>query len=76
MFLTIFCFFLKKNTAIGLLKQMLELDPDVRVTAEQALAHPYLADYHDPSDEPICELAYDQVIYFDFFFINFALRNW
>ena len=46
--------------AIGLLKQMLELDPDVRVTAEQALAHPYLTDYHDPSDEPTCELPYDQ----------------
>ncbi|OQV25295.1 Mitogen-activated protein kinase 14 [Hypsibius exemplaris] len=49
-----------KDSAIGLLKQMLELDPDVRVTAEQALAHPYLADYHDPLDEPICELPYDQ----------------
>jgi serine/threonine protein kinase len=47
-------------SAIGLLKQMLELDPDVRVTAEQALAHPYLVDYHDAADEPICELPYDQ----------------
>lgn len=24
----------------------------IRLTAEQALAHPYLADYADPSDEP------------------------
>lgn len=26
-----------------------------RLTAEQALQHPYLADYSDPSDEPISE---------------------
>ncbi|UXI17049.1 proteasome alpha subunit [Sarcoptes scabiei] len=31
---------------------MLELDFDKRLTAEQALEHPYLADYSDPSDEP------------------------
>lgn len=26
-----------------------------RLTAEQALQHPYLADYADPTDEPISE---------------------
>lgn len=26
-----------------------------RMTAEQALEHPYLAQYHDPEDEPIAE---------------------
>lgn len=31
---------------------MLDLDADRRITAEQALAHPYLAQYHDESDEP------------------------
>lgn len=31
---------------------MLELDADKRMTAEKALAHPYLAQYADPSDEP------------------------
>lgn len=25
---------------------------DIRLTAEQALGHSYLADYSDPSDEP------------------------
>lgn len=39
---------------------MLELDPDERITAEEALAHPYLAEYHDPADEPVCTEPYDQ----------------
>lgn len=38
---------------------MLELDADKRITAEQALAHTYLAQYADPSDEPT-SAAYDQ----------------
>lgn len=38
---------------------MLELDADKRITAEQALAHPYLAQYADPTDEPT-SLPYDQ----------------
>lgn len=38
--------------AISLLEQMLEIDSDVRITAEKALAHPYLAQFADPSDEP------------------------
>jgi mitogen-activated protein kinase 1/3 len=30
---------------------MLEFDPFKRITVEEALAHPYLAQYHDESDE-------------------------
>lgn len=45
--------------AIDLLEKMLELDADKRVTAEQALAHPYLEKYADPTDEPTSSL-YDQ----------------
>lgn len=35
--------------------QMLCFDPAKRISCEQALNHPYLAVWHDPSDEPICE---------------------
>ncbi|XP_043480711.1 mitogen-activated protein kinase p38b-like isoform X2 [Leptopilina heterotoma] len=45
--------------AIELLELMLELDAEKRITAEQALAHQYLAQYADPTDEPV-SLAYDQ----------------
>lgn len=45
--------------AIDLLELMLELDANTRITAEQALAHPYLAQYSDPTDEPT-SLPYDQ----------------
>jgi hypothetical protein len=38
---------------------MLELDTDKRITAEQALAHHYLAQYADPTDEPASP-PYDQ----------------
>uniref|UniRef100_A0A0K8TPY2 mitogen-activated protein kinase n=1 Tax=Tabanus bromius TaxID=304241 RepID=A0A0K8TPY2_TABBR len=45
--------------AIDLLEKMLELDSEKRITAEQALAHPYLEKYADPNDEPTSAL-YDQ----------------
>lgn len=47
--------------AVDLLGLMLELDSDIRITAEQALAHAYLAQYADPSDEPV-SAPYDQSI--------------
>lgn len=41
--------------AIDLMERMLDLDPDTRITAEQALSHEYLRQYADPSDEPTAE---------------------
>ncbi len=33
---------------------MLNFDPAKRITCDQALEHPYLAVWHDPTDEPVC----------------------
>uniref|UniRef100_A0A914VC86 mitogen-activated protein kinase n=1 Tax=Plectus sambesii TaxID=2011161 RepID=A0A914VC86_9BILA len=38
--------------AVDLLEKTLSLDPDNRPTAAEAMEHPYLAQYHDPDDEP------------------------
>uniref|UniRef100_A0A8C5MXB5 mitogen-activated protein kinase n=1 Tax=Leptobrachium leishanense TaxID=445787 RepID=A0A8C5MXB5_9ANUR len=45
--------------AVDLLEKMLVLDTDRRITAAEALAHAYFAQYHDPDDEPVAE-PYDQ----------------
>jgi len=45
--------------AIDLLEKMLEVDADKRITAEETLAHPYLAEYAAPTDEPNSQV-YDQ----------------
>jgi serine/threonine protein kinase len=34
-------------------------DPRKRINAEEALSHPYLAPYHDPSDEPAAPEKFD-----------------
>jgi p38 MAP kinase len=53
-------FFVGANpTAVDLLGQLLDMDPDKRPTAAEALDHPYLAKYHDPEDEPECDRQYD-----------------
>ncbi|XP_051865916.1 mitogen-activated protein kinase 7 isoform X2 [Pristis pectinata] len=40
--------------ALDLLGQLLRLDPRERPSAARALRHPFLAQYHDPQDEPEC----------------------
>ncbi|KAH7352521.1 hypothetical protein KP509_19G049800 [Ceratopteris richardii] len=40
--------------AMDLVEKMLEFNPARRITVEDALAHPYLASFHDESDEPVC----------------------
>ncbi|KAK9466751.1 kinase-like domain-containing protein [Lipomyces arxii] len=45
--------------ALDLLSTMLAFDPEERITVEQALEHPYLAVWHDPSDEPTCPTTFD-----------------
>ncbi|KAA0166865.1 hypothetical protein FNF31_01240 [Cafeteria roenbergensis] len=39
--------------ALDLLRHMLVFDPSKRISVVEALAHPYLSDYHYPDDEPV-----------------------
>lgn len=48
-----------ESEAIDMLERMLVFDPRKRITVEEALAHPYLAPYHDPSDEPVADTVFD-----------------
>jgi len=39
---------------------MLSFDPSTRISVTQALAHPWLAAYHDVNDEPTCPQTFDR----------------
>jgi len=41
--------------AIDLLRKLLMFNPEHRITAEQALEHPYLSQFHNGDEEPSCE---------------------
>ncbi|EZG06501.1 CMGC/MAPK/P38 protein kinase [Trichophyton rubrum CBS 735.88] len=45
--------------AVDLIEKMLVFDPRARTSAVQALAHEYLAPYHDPTDEPVAGERFD-----------------
>ena len=42
------------DEALDLLKSLLQFNPHKRLTADQALAHPYVAQFHNPEEEPVC----------------------
>ncbi len=43
------------EVAIDLLLKLLQFNPKKRLTAEEALEHPYVADFHNPEEEIICD---------------------
>lgn len=47
------------DQAIPLLEKMLQIDPEKRCSAEEAIEERYLAPYHDPSDEPVAKEKFD-----------------
>lgn len=46
--------------ALDLLAKLLIFDPAKRISVVEALEHPYLASYHDESDEPSCSVPFDK----------------
>lgn len=46
--------------AVDFLAQLIYFDPTQRPSAAEALAHPWLATYHDESDEPVCQRIFDR----------------
>jgi serine/threonine protein kinase len=54
--------FFPPNTAplgLDLLSKMLQFHPDDRITVEDALAHPYLKDFHGHMTEPVSRSLFD-----------------
>jgi len=51
--------------AIDLLEKMLIFNPEERITVEEALAHPYLEQYYDPTDEPVADEPFSFECEFD-----------
>ena len=47
--------FTHDEVAIDLLLKLLQFNPKKRLTAEEALEHPYVADFHNPEEEIICD---------------------
>ncbi|CAH8543052.1 unnamed protein product [Heterobilharzia americana] len=48
------------ESALDLLDKLLCFVPSRRITVEEALAHPYLEQYYDPTDEPVFEHPFIQ----------------
>lgn len=46
--------------ALDLLQKMLSFDPSARISVPDALAHPWLASYHEETDEPDCPTAFEK----------------
>lgn len=48
------------TAAVDLLEKMIAFDPSSRITVRDALSHPWLAAYHDESDEPDCPTKFER----------------
>lgn len=48
------------SLALDLLQKMLSFDPSTRISIPDALAHPWLASYHEETDEPDCPTKFEK----------------
>lgn len=53
------------DAALNLLDRLLTFNPQMRIEADVALKHPYIAGYHDPADEPTSQPVVDPLLLFD-----------
>eukprot|EP01080_Neovahlkampfia_damariscottae_P001693 gene1693-462_t len=52
-----------KSDQLDIMKQMLQFNPEKRITAEKSLKHKYVSMFHNPDDEPECKVVIK--LYFD-----------
>lgn len=50
---------------LDVLDKLLAFDPNKRIGVDEALAHPYLKAYYDPSDEPVAQKPFTFDVEFD-----------
>eukprot|EP00922_Rhytidocystis_sp_ex-Travisia-forbesii_P014829 GHVS01022180.1.p1 GENE.GHVS01022180.1~~GHVS01022180.1.p1 ORF type:complete len:475 (+),score=44.78 GHVS01022180.1:595-2019(+) len=43
------------SQAIDMLRLLLQFNPNKRLSADEALKHPYVSQFHNPEDEPVCQ---------------------
>lgn len=56
---------------LDLIKKLLTYDPEERLSARDVLAHPFLKDLHNQSEEPRAK----EITYFDFEFEQYSLSK-
>ncbi|KAL7531006.1 hypothetical protein ACHAXR_003798 [Thalassiosira sp. AJA248-18] len=47
------------SECLDLLRKMLQIHPRKRITVEDALKHPFMAQLHSEEDEPVCDRPFD-----------------
>lgn len=58
--------------AIDLLEKIFVYDPTARITAAQAIQHPFFAEFHDPLDEPTTQYPFND----NFEELELTVREW